>query len=120
MAKTTRQHYDKFKTYVYEWQRELGLDDWVIYVLHAKVQDAFADTRWDVEGMVATMRLSTSWEDRPITDKELRLCALHEILHVMTAPLVNEGAARYADEYTLRAAEHSIVRRISHYIMREL
>jgi len=115
--KTTKQDFEKFKTFVYEWQRELGLDDWHIYIYHKKI-DAFANTTASTSGRGVTIILCTSWEDRQINDVELKECALHEVLHIVTAPLNNEAKARFADEYTLDAAEHSIVTRLTNYITR--
>lgn len=116
--KTTKQDFEKFKGFVYEWQRDLGLDDWHLYVYHRKIKDSFANTATSVSGRGATIQFNTSWEDRFLNDKELRECALHEVLHVLTAPLENEARARFADEYSLEAAEHSIVTRLTNYITR--
>jgi len=116
--KTTKQDFEKFKSFVYEWQRELGLDDWHIYVYHKPIKDSFADTACSTAGRGVTIRFSTTWEDRQINDIELKECALHEVLHIVTAPLVNEAKARYADEYAMDAAEHSIVTRLTNYITR--
>lgn len=118
MTKTTKAHFDKFKSYILYWQRELGLDDWHIYVYHKKLEDAFANTTASTEGRGATINLSTTWSGRDISDEELKQCALHEVLHIVTAPLVNEARARFADSYSLDAAEHSIVTRLTNYITR--
>lgn len=118
MTKTTKADYEKFKSYVSYWQRELGLDDWHIYVYHKKLDDTFANTTANTAGRGVTINFSTNWLDREINDKELKECALHEVLHIITAPMNNEAKARFADEYTLDAAEHSIVTRLTNYIMR--
>jgi hypothetical protein len=116
--KTTKQDFEKFKTFVYEWQRELGLDDWHIYIFHKPIRDSYADTNTSIPGRRATIRFSMTWTDRPTSDTELKASALHEVLHIVTAPLWNEARARFADEYTMDAAEHSIVTRLTNYITR--
>lgn len=115
--KTTKQDFDKFKSFVLEWQNTLGLTDWHIYFNHTKLDNSFADTACSASGRGVMIRFSTSWEDRPVVDKELRECALHECLHIVTAELLNEARARFADEYTLEAAEHSVVTRLTNVIM---
>ena len=117
--KTTKQQFETFQKYIYYWQKELGLIDWHIYVFHKKIGDRFADTASSCEGRGATVRFNTSWDDRAPTDKELRECALHEVLHILTAPLLNEARSRFADEYTMDAAEHSIVTRLTNLLVEQ-
>lgn len=116
--KTTKQNFGAFRTHVLQWQRELGLTDWHIYFKHVRLNNSFADCECSTSGRGAMIRFSTVWEDRDINDKELRECALHEVMHIVTAEMMNEARARFADEYNLEAAEHSVVTRLTNYIMR--
>lgn len=118
MTKTTIAHFEKFKEYVSYWQRELGLDDWHIYIYHKNLNGSFANTTASPDARGVTMNFSTHWGDQPITDKEIKECALHEVMHIVTAPLNIEARARFADEYTIDSAEYSIVTRMTNYIMR--
>ena len=114
---TTKKHFEDFKSYVKEYQEKLGLKDWHIYVFHKKTSNsAYAETFTGVADSAASIHLNISWTDRELTEKELRECALHEVLHVVTAPLYSEAKARYADEYTLEAAEHSVVVRMTNVL----
>jgi hypothetical protein len=115
--KTTNKDFASFKDYCLYWQKELGLNDWHIYFKHTKLNNSFADCDCSPSGRGAMIQFSTSWEDREINDKELRECALHEVMHVVTADFANEARSRSADEYTLESAEHSIVTRMTNYIM---
>ena len=116
--KTTKQDFDKFKGHCLYWQRELGLDDWHLYFYHKGIGDAYAQTLPSPQGRGVSITFNTKWEDRPTSDAELKQCALHECLHIVTAELRTEARARFADEYTLDAAEHSIVTRMTNYITR--
>jgi len=116
--RTSKADFEKFKGYCLKWQRELGLDDWHIYVFHKPIKDSFADTATSVSGRGATIQFNTTWHDRPLSDKEIEECALHEVMHIVTAPLINEARARFADEYSMEAAEHAIVTRLTNYITR--
>lgn len=114
--KTTKEQYAEFKLYVSEWQQLLGLVDWHIYVFHKKIDDSFANCATSVSGAAATITLNTTWDNREITSRELRECALHEVMHVVTAPLLSQATARFADEYDLEAAEHGLVTRMTNVI----
>lgn len=116
--RTTKQDFEKFKSYCLYWQRELGLDDWHLYFFHKSIGDAYANTTCSPSGRGVSINFNTKWVDRALIDNELKECALHECLHVVTAEMMNEAKARFADEYTLEAAEHSIVTRMTNYIMR--
>lgn len=114
--KVTKEQFKKFEDYCYEWQKELGLTDWHIYVFNDDLEDVFANCATSTCDRAARITLNTKWNDREITDKNLRSCALHEVLHIVTAPLLNEAKARYADEYSMDAAEHSVVVRIANIL----
>lgn len=115
--KTTKQDYATFKKYADYWLKELGLTDWHVYFKHGKLSDAYAQTSYHVSSRTATMTFNTSWDEyRPITDDSIRKNALHETLHILTAPLFVEGTARYTTELDIEAAEHSIVTRLTNYI----
>lgn len=117
--KTNKKDFDIFEKAVYSWQDYLGLLDWNIYVFHQKTDDTFATTATSIKGRAATICLNTNWNNRPITESELKECALHECLHIMTAPLFCEAQARYANEFQLDVEEHSLVVRLTNIIIRE-
>lgn len=118
--KTTKQDFERFKTYCLYWQRELGLDDWHLYFYHKSIDDSFAQTTSNPSGRGASITFNTKWVDRPTTDDELKQCALHEVLHIVTSPLLTEARSRFADEYTMDAEEHSIVTRMTNIIIRRI
>lgn len=115
--KTTKKDFETFRGFALEWQEKLGLKDWHLYFYHEQIGDSFADTTASPSGRCASIRFNTKWQDRETNDVELRECALHEVLHVMTAPVMNEARARFADEYALECEEHAIVTRLTNYII---
>lgn len=116
--KTTIKQFEQFKAYCLEWQQELGLTDWHLYLYHRDTDDAEADTSYDPAGRGATIRFNTHWDETTPTPNHLKEAALHEMMHILTAPLMTEGQSRYANEDTMRQLEHSIVVRLTNYIMR--
>lgn len=116
--KVTDKQFTTFKKYVQFWQKKLGLLDWHIYVNHKELEDgAYANCVASTAGRGATINLNTTRADGLPTDRELKETALHEVLHILTRPLLEEGQSRYADEYTIDAAEHSIVTRLTNILM---
>ena len=102
-----------FKDYCFKWQDTFSLRDWRIYFVHKRLNGAYAQTKWSTDSMLATITLSSYWDDmQPISDIELERIALHEIMHVLFAPLVSEAEYRYATHDNIEIAEHAIVRRL--------
>lgn len=115
--KTTKQDYETFKKHSNYWLKKLGLVDWHVYFKHGKLPDAYAQTSYSVSSRTATMTFNTSWDEyRPINDSEIKKNALHEALHILTAPLFVEATSRYTTELDIEGAEHSIVYRLTNYI----
>lgn len=109
--KTTTKDFKFFKARAIKYQSLLGLMSWALYFNHEEVEGAYAVTAWSTNDMVASIRLATEWDDmRPKSNHELDRLALHEVLHVLLAPLVSEAEYRYASQDSILAVEHSIVR----------
>jgi len=63
-VKTSTADFEKFKSYVYYWQRELGLTDWKIYVFHKKTEkDDFATTYASSISRAASIYFALAWQD---------------------------------------------------------
>lgn len=115
--KTTKQDFINFQRYAKEWQQQLGLLEWSLYFEHADIADVYARTSWSTNDMLATIQLARNWDDMRLkTDAEIRSLALHEILHVLMAPLVSQAEWRYASKDGVDSAEHSIVRRLENVL----
>jgi hypothetical protein len=115
--KTTKQHFDTFKRYVSYWQNVLGLQDWHIYPHVKKLDGSYAETSYTVSQRVATIEFTTTWDAyRELNDHELKMIALHECLHLVTAPLLVEADSRYSTKLDVDSAEHAIVVRLTNFI----
>ena len=88
--------------------------NWTIYYEHAAEDGSYAKTYWSTKDMIATITLCVDWDDlRPKNNKELRQVALHEIMHVLLAPLISEAEYRYSTQHAIDVAEHSIIRSVA-------
>jgi len=93
------------------------LIDWVVYFKHSEVEDSYARTSWDSNDRVATIEFSSTWDEmRNLSSEQLDKLALHEILHIVMAPLCSEAEYRYSTQEDIKNAEHSIVRRLENVI----
>ncbi len=111
--RTTKAEYEAFKSYCVDYQTTLGLKNWGLYFEHTKLKTAYAQTAWSTNAMAATIKFTTNWDNtRPKNDLEIKRVALHEVLHVLLAPLVSEAEFRYSTEDAIQMAEHSIVRQL--------
>lgn len=115
--KTSKQEYEYFKTSCLNWREVLGLKNWALYFEHTKAEGTYAKTHWSTTQMAATIQFATDWDNtRPKNDTEINKLALHEVLHVLLAPLVGEAEYRYSSADAIEAAEHSIVRSLENMV----
>lgn len=115
----TLDHFERYKRFVEFWQWELGLNGWKIYVDHGGAEpDAFATNYKNTATHVSRICIATVWEDREPTDDQLKECALHEVMHLVTADLYCEARDRHATMFDIDAHEHVLVVRMTNYIMR--
>lgn len=116
--KTTKRDFELFKDNFIKWQHKLGIIDWSLHFTHELVEGDYARTYYVLSGAVATVHLSTEWDDmRPKNDETIDRLALHETLHLLIAPLVAEAGARYTNQEAIDVAEHSIIRRLENTII---
>lgn len=115
--KTTYKDFETFKLCCEEWRKQFGLVDWVVYYKVSDIEDSYAQTKWDTNDRVATIEFSSTWDDmREISAVEIDKLALHEILHLVMAPLSSEAEYRYSTEGSIHTAEHAIVRTLENVI----
>lgn len=115
--RTTKEDFQYFKTCCLDWQNKLSIKNWSLYFEHTKVEGCYAKTAWSTSEMAATVQLATSWDNlRPKTKEELNKLALHEVLHVLLAPLLSEAEYRYTTQDAIYSAEHAIVRSLENIV----
>lgn len=113
--KTTKADFEEFKKYCLEFQEKFSLTNYKIYFHQVTIKDAFADCSWEKEAAVAVIRLARSWSnERAKTSKEIKLLALHEILHLLLSEIDDVAYARFARSQEIDEAEHGIIRRLEH------
>lgn len=116
--KTTKAEFELFKKRCYHWQQRLSLNNWAVYFEHMNTKDAYAKTHWSTTQMAATIQFCVNWDKtRPKNDAEIDRLALHEISHILLAPLVSEANWRFTSEDAIDSAEHAIVRALENILV---
>jgi hypothetical protein len=106
--KTTAAHSEEFALYVAEFQDLLNLRDWRIEPSGKPAsRGAMAQVVTSLDDRLAIWSLGRDWGQLEVTSKTLRETALHEVLHVFLAPLIQAAASR--DEDATAGIEHSVV-----------
>ena len=77
-----------------------------------------ASVSYDTSSRTATIYLARKWELKP-TNKDLDIAALHEICHLLLAPIF-EICDRYYNKDYLINIEHSIVKGLENIIGRKI
>jgi len=113
MTKVTSKEYKLFKDYHSKWCDKLGIKNWSIHYSFEHLDDNYAQTYMDTDGMVSSTTLSDYWDDtRPMTNAAINRLALHEALHLLIRPLTSQAESRYTTQDNILSIEHSIIRQL--------
>lgn len=116
--KTTKADFNAYKKHCLFWIEKLGIKNYSIHFDHRLEESMHARTYWNLGDGIALIVLSTEWDElRPKTDKELKRLALHEVMHILLAPLVNCAMDRYTTADAIETAEHSVIRQLENIIV---
>ena len=111
--KTTPAHFKTFCDYARIHVAAFGLTDWEISYEHAQVEGFFATASTNLAARKATITLSVDVGNDAPTDEMLDKSALHEVLHVLLAPLADLIVTdRKVTHKEAEGAEHGIVMRL--------
>lgn len=89
-----------------EWQIRLNLSDWRIERAVGLAKGAMASVVTNYGARLASYRTG-DWKGDPVTPDAIKATALHEMLHVLLAELLNFKNS--ADAELLESAEHRVV-----------
>ena len=120
MSRVTRADFEKFKVHCSVWRTKLGLHNWALFFELADTDNSYATTHWRTSDHAATIQLCKKWDDmRPLNNMELERVAIHELCHIVLAPLVSEAEYRYSTSEAIQSTEHSIVRLLEEVLLGE-
>lgn len=107
--RTTKRHYRLFQEEVRKFQKDWGINGWVLEFEHSKLEPGYlAMVERDFGQGQALISFSTFWEVEPIQEN-LRSIAKHELLHVILGRMRGLATTRFCSEGELDAAEHELI-----------
>lgn len=113
MNQTSKKDFTYFKKQCEIWLDTYSLRDFKIYYEHNNsMPTAYAFIRPNVEAGIAVIGLSINWESQKVTKTFLKYCALHEVLHLLLADLVEVGKYRQSTDADFTRAQHAVIRRL--------
>ena len=101
-----------FEQHLINWQDQLGLVSWRINFSEKKPpRSASADVECFHPDRLASIRLGADLGGTKVTSENLEALAIHELLHVLLAPLKDQVASGLEGE-SLDAYEHQVINTI--------
>lgn len=118
--KTTKAHFEYFKSEVLRQAERLGVTDYRIDFVHTPI-DAFARFHVLATQKVVTFEFCTDWytDSRPLNKASIAKTALHEAIHLVLADIVAIGNSRFITLDESRTAEEATVRRLQRVLKNE-
>lgn len=115
--KTTARDFAYFGSRCQHWIAALGLTNWHVAFRHEPDDSVLGAVHMNRSSRQATIVLAAQWPDRDkVTDRELDRVALHEVLHILLAPLEEQVIERTYTRTSWDSAEHDIVRRLENLL----
>ena len=118
MAKTTKEHFEIFKTECDWWIDYLGLKDWYIDYTHTKTDDnSRASYAADIPARVINLNLNADWGIDEITEPNIKLSAFHEVCELLLVRL-NDMADKKSTPEEREEEIHAIIRRLENTLFK--
>jgi hypothetical protein len=112
------EHREKFEQFLMNWQEVLGLVSWRINLSKKRpTGDNAADVECFQPDRMARVRLADDLGGSVTTDENLEAYAVHELLHVLLVPLVDQEASGLEGE-ALSAYEHVVINTLQKLLTR--
>lgn len=113
--RTTSKHFDIFKKEAFLWIGKFNLGCWGIGFFHTDTSDGELNRAWlsvQYSHQLASIGLTRNWGNNAVTVHKVKRAAFHEVFHLMLANLMIMGQDRWANQDTIEAEEHSVIRRM--------
>lgn len=119
--KTTKAHFEIFKAECEKWVKIWGLLDWEVFYYHQKLTgDTAARCTTNSSNRIASLFLSTEWDESEVTNHIIRRRAFHEVSELFLARLFSLACDRFVDEESLDEASHAIIRRLENVVFERM
>ena len=113
--KTSKKHFELFKSEFLYWIDIWKLDEWKIYFIHEQLPDSYACISKNVTAMNVRVSFCTKWFDegvRSLTADAIKETAKHEAIHLLLGRLSAYGSSRIVSSDELTESEEALVRKL--------
>lgn len=112
--KVTSKQFAFFKRCCKQYIELFALGNWEVAYKLETLEGNRSELIWRLSSYMATILLNDTWTGivRPLCNKELRSCALHEVTHLLLARVSSNARSRYIQEAELIESEEEVVRRV--------
>jgi hypothetical protein len=112
--KTTKAHFEHFKSEVLRWLDRLGVNDYRVDFVHEELPDAYAKVSTKSVHKAARVGFNTEWfaDARPLNKEEIAKTAKHEAIHLLVADVTSLANSRFVTADEVLEAEERLVRRL--------
>jgi len=111
MSKTTQKQFEIFQEEVNKWVDMLGLYEWDVHVSIDEM-NAHGQCQFDLVNRKAIVELSDELQKTNALESEIRLCALHEVLHILIGKLYIMSRNRKWNDEEYTEEEHVVINRL--------
>lgn len=117
----TKKHLEIYKKWVKYWMDEFKIGGWDVYFeIDKSDKENIAGCKWNLKGKTCTFDISCGWgKVNPLSEKNIKESALHEVLHLAMANLVTLANRRYINQDQLEEAQEEAVFILSNYILKK-
>jgi len=111
--KTTKAHFKLFRKYVKKYIKKWKLTGWNIYFYHIDLGKNIARYDADYREGAVSFSFTIKWfKYIPLTQKEIKKAAKHEVGHLLIDPLYSLALERFVSEEELSTADERLVNHI--------
>ena len=110
MEKLTTKQFNIFRAECLRLQKEWGLLGWRLYFEFKPLKNRYAEADIDLEGRLATLRLSSQLDNDVLEANNILHHAKHEMIHVLMGRLADLAHTRFLDKKEMNEAEEELVR----------
>ena len=112
VLKTTKKHFEIFKSACLKYFKEWQLDDWDVYFEHVDLKDSRAHINITHNARMVEISLSTTWDDSLVDKKSLEAVAKHEVLHALLGPITTLTRSRCVTSDEIVHGEHMVLMKL--------
>jgi len=118
IIETSKKNFEHFKKECKKWIDIFELNNWSVHYSTLKNTGSYGACFANISAYMVTLSFCEKWEDNvfKLTKENISHIALHEVLHLLLARVVEYGDSRYVTESELIEAGEELVNKLTHFL----